>query len=746
LIESAPPRKSSSSFRRLLPLLVVVVGLLAPAVPAAAEPVALTVGHTDAVAPVHDGGALVMKVNDDTGTAPVMRDPSDVVFHVRAPESEIAVPDSPQLAFLGEPGSAVWLLPQVQAQDLVWPGFSSEQIPAGVLAGDGMTWRLTGVDGPGEVFVFQNGAFGAPTMSFRSDQPLPQERPMAVGVHAHYNWAFTATGRYTLTFEVAATAASGGPLTTGEVDYTFVVGGFDDLDVELSVDGMRAGYAPGDTVTLRAAQTPRTVLDHFHWFVKCPGDTDFAVVAGAHGAVHSFPARLEDDGCEYRATVYTDDHQEIATSEPVALDVAEPIFAGRTVLSTGHVDAIAPRLEDGVLTIRVKDDTDDEAVIRDAAQVVLHAKTPAAEVQVPDLDPFAFLGAPGDSAWILPQIQNPDLLWPGFSSEAIPSGALAGDQLTWTLTDLQGPGAAFLYVEDAIGMPIHRFRSDEPLPQSVSMPTGTHDHFNWAFTEPGLYRLTFTVSATAAGGGVVVSEPAEYQVLVGGYGDLRMRLAVTGAEGEHEPGDQVALVASQDPATDLDHYHWFRRCDSSGEFAVVSGAFTASHAFTAQAGDEGCQYKAAVYDHDHVKIAESEPVTLHVHPGDDGPGADPDPKPDPDPRVVPDPAPKGDPDERPSEPRQTVRPPTVLLHGASLRKRSLVVRMRISKRARATVQILRRGRIVARGKARTVRKGRHAIRFTLGRSLDPGAYRVRVRVTANGRATVKTIALRVERR
>jgi surface-anchored protein len=53
---------------------------------------------------------------------------------------------------------------------------------------------------------------------------LPDALNLARGVHAHGNWAFRASGTYTLTFEVAATTTGGAPKSSGPVAYQVVVG------------------------------------------------------------------------------------------------------------------------------------------------------------------------------------------------------------------------------------------------------------------------------------------------------------------------------------------------------------------------------------------------------------------------------------------------------------------------------------------------------------------------------------------
>ena len=72
-----------------------------------------------------------------------------------------------------------------------------------------MTWRLDAVDGPGDVTVFQTGAFGDPDILFRSSDGLPDTRSIPLGTHAHGNWAFGRPGAYRLTFTMSARLRSG---------------------------------------------------------------------------------------------------------------------------------------------------------------------------------------------------------------------------------------------------------------------------------------------------------------------------------------------------------------------------------------------------------------------------------------------------------------------------------------------------------------------------------------------------------
>jgi surface-anchored protein len=301
---------------------LVVATAVAPGPAFAAEQVVLSKGHVDAVDVHYDDGALSLKVRDDTVSPAVTRDPADVVFHA-LPGSQTTVPDVPSYAFLGPPGTPVWVLPQVQDADLLWPGWETLNLPTGVFAGEKVELSLVGVQGPGRVSVFVNDPFGGAQVLFRSDDGLPDAIDVATRVHAHANWAFSATGRYTLKFQADATLTNGTPVSTGPVDYTFVVG---DLttgpEVALDVFGLQDSYTPGQQVNLVALQTPETDLDKYQWFSKCPGAADFAEVTGEVGAAYSFTATTALDGCQYKAVLY-DGGDAVAEAAPVTLVVED---------------------------------------------------------------------------------------------------------------------------------------------------------------------------------------------------------------------------------------------------------------------------------------------------------------------------------------------------------------------------------------------------------------------------------------
>lgn len=195
----------------------------------------------------------------------------------------------------------------------------------------------------------------------------------------------------------------------------------------------------------------------------------------------------------------------------------------RYVMDSGHIDAFEVTVVGNALKVQIKDSTfisSPSIVYRDPAATILRAKSGAgptgSQTAVPNpAGQFAFLGAQGSAIWLLPQVQNPNLLWPGRSTERINSGVLQGNSLTWVVDSVSGPGSFHLYQTSAFGSPQVKFTSNSPWPQSSVEPVGAHAHFTWAFGSLGTYTLNFRATATLANGTTVTSGPVPYTVVVG---------------------------------------------------------------------------------------------------------------------------------------------------------------------------------------------------------------------------------------
>ncbi|MFE9767130.1 TIGR03773 family transporter-associated surface protein [Streptomyces sp. NPDC005808] len=222
-----------------------------------------------------------------------------------------------------------------------------------------------------------------------------------------------------------------------------------------------------------------------------------------------------------------------------------PVVSTRTTLDEGHID-IAARVVGGKMQIHVKDGTvAGKTTWREPSSLVLHVK-PAAEKTIPDNDDFAFLGKAGDPVWLLDQIQQDGLLWPGWSTENIASGAAKGE-VKFSLDKADGPGNFALYTYDGLSGADVLFNSADGVPDSFDVAQNTHAHGGWAFQKEGTYRLTLTMSGQLADG----TKVSDTETLAFVVGDDTDPSEVSG--GEDAPsgtaGDSGSSQTSDDSTT-----------------------------------------------------------------------------------------------------------------------------------------------------------------------------------------------------
>jgi surface-anchored protein len=210
---------------RILVLSAAVVAALAGGVLPAHAAVTLDDGHVDGAFVKYVSPNLQLWVGDHTSGSAVERAPADVILRAK-PESESTVPASPNPTCLGTPQSPVWILPQVENTSLLWLGWSAASIGSGVVDGNQVTLRLKSVSPPGGVgtlCVYSKIGLST-TKIFDSSDGLPDSVAIPVGAtgHRHVNWAFTASGTWTVVFEVTA-AVGGVAKSSGDKTYTFSI-------------------------------------------------------------------------------------------------------------------------------------------------------------------------------------------------------------------------------------------------------------------------------------------------------------------------------------------------------------------------------------------------------------------------------------------------------------------------------------------------------------------------------------------
>ena len=201
----------------------------------------------------------------------------------------------------------------------------------------------------------------------------------------------------------------------------------------------------------------------------------------------------------------------------------------------GEID-LEVAYEDGEWELVLLDEANETEI--EAGDAILHANA-ATWQAVPTDAAFGFLGSPGDSIYILPQEETEGVLFLGIAGDEIEAGVFENDQVGLNLSNVDGPGAVYLYSTDAFGSPTVYFDSANGISDEDVFPVsvGGHSHQNWAFSSPGTYRVALNASGNLADGTPLKSEDAVFQFEVTGptiFGQGELDLEVAYEDGEWE--------------------------------------------------------------------------------------------------------------------------------------------------------------------------------------------------------------------
>ena len=181
-------------------------------------------------------------------------------------------------------------------------------------------------------------------------------------------------------------------------------------------------------------------------------------------------------------------------------------------IAVGHVD-LGPRLIDGLWRAGLRHDAETGAVWRDPNQTVLRVND-AAIMTAPDSADYPFLAdVAGKPVYVVPQTQNPSVVWLGWNTQDPAVTATIDRGLTMRVGPVSGPGRAWLFLQSGtFGKPL-LLADSGAAPGDVWIDSGTHVHANWAFSAPGTYTATVTfLGTTTAGEAVAASTTLRFAV------------------------------------------------------------------------------------------------------------------------------------------------------------------------------------------------------------------------------------------
>lgn len=171
--------------------------------------------------------------------------------------------------------------------------------------------------------------------------------------------------------------------------------------------------------------------------------------------------------------------------------------ADPVILRTQHVDLrIVDRPGESNRLGLVVHDADSASNLT-STNAVLEVPT-AARIELPD--GFEVFGPVGSPFWILPQSQDPRLMYLGFSAEGIPASVYE-PRFTVDLVRVEGPGDFFVWQFDTFANLVMAMNSRDGISDGdrFQQLTGGHQHFNWGFNAPGVHDVILKVSNRLAG-------------------------------------------------------------------------------------------------------------------------------------------------------------------------------------------------------------------------------------------------------
>lgn len=125
--------------------------------------------------------------------------------------------------------------------------------------------------------------------------------------------------------------------------------------------------------------------------------------------------------------------------------------------------------------------------------------------------------AAGNPIWTLPSIDLSGVPFLGIATEELSPSEFLGD-VTFTMTSVTSPsgsGNFSVWQQSGVNPPDFFFSTASASDNKpLTMGAGAHDHFNYGFSEPGLWEVELSVTATHVTDGVLTdTETFRFQVV-----------------------------------------------------------------------------------------------------------------------------------------------------------------------------------------------------------------------------------------
>lgn len=470
-------------------------------------------GHTDGIAVYMDkSGHLVLGTQGDYFPGVQkngIRYNSDRIEFVLGRNTKLKKSDLGQeLSFLPKDNSGeyVWALPQVQEDNKLWLGFTTQTLPRKTVSA--VKFRLKSADIPegGAVYAYENDSHGKVIPVLGSpNTDFPHKFYRDDNTHLHVNWVFTKPGKYVLCIEVTVKTKDGKILKDSQ-GYTFNVdmqggatGQFhiedkdSDNDSELNKHENQSaseGDEDGDDSDNEDEESEDNEDEDGEdssTSIVINGNNNRVYVtpwpgAKPNGGLANQSSDEEDgngkseggNGSEGESGSETESKGKNKKQKTVKkCSKFKDLQGDKLVIKHGHVDLATYSTGNGI-GFAVQEDVTGSHVKRDPSKVVFYAGKSAKDKGV----------------WRLPQTQKNSVPWVGWSNQNLsphkPSKI--------SLKSVKGPGSVRIWLQGGLGVKAKTLMSSSGN-STYTIPANTHMHLNWDFSKSGYYTITFAVSA-----------------------------------------------------------------------------------------------------------------------------------------------------------------------------------------------------------------------------------------------------------
>lgn len=473
-------------------------------------------GHTD-IGLNYADGAWDLHIHDEEND--IEYAPNEAQLMVGEAGRTVRTGDSalPVYDFLGIGiGEEFFVLAEVENPELLFLGLGTEEMADDIFVGNSVTLHLHSVVGPGHFSVWRSGLTPTTPSKFMSTSDgvsTVDSIDLAAGSHRHLNFAFSKPGLYEVTFVTSGLLKTGdaGEVSISEpVTYFFRVG-----NNAPTVIGESLELSPGNALYGNVLVNDSDADGDTYQAQVINAPTKGTLSLSPSGSFVYTPSTLFNGSDNFTYSV-TDEFG--ASSSATVQILGSGTRAFETILLRDHAD-IGLAFEAGTLDLHVHDHENeveyhpDEALLFVGMEAIVSREGAAADPA------YNFLGVNvGESFFVLPEVENTDLLFLGIAGEEIAPGSFQGGAAQLQLVAVNGPGYFSIWKSGATAPQLAMATSDGISGNDMlSILEGSHSHYNYAFTKKGNYDVTFEAKATLADGSVVSTGFVTYFFRVGNF-------------------------------------------------------------------------------------------------------------------------------------------------------------------------------------------------------------------------------------